>query len=324
VLGARDYRATQTQTIHLEDYAMTSRRKLMVGTIVTLVYVLSAATAGAQQNQEGNLWGVDADVDRDGQVSATDVQHVINRALGVDETDPTVPIQVRQYVVASPRAALTVLRPCAEAADCYCCETVGGAYNFPRQDGRIIVRRGTVVVFRLDRNIEGVWYPRACGWLGTQIVLEMQTITSDGEVEWVVLGRDAAAAERCGPMAGRANVGVRHAFQRPGRYLMRAKVWTFALPTCGPTDDALDAPDTNCPGAVRAYDEIYVLVRVPEGPITPEDIEWQEIPEPIMREYGEPMPHEVFDIDELEAIGDEPVSATPQPVDRAPAPTAAP
>ena len=302
---------------------MSTRKKLMLGAIVMVVCLLFVGTAHAQDGPNLNLWGIDADVDRDGLVSATDVQHVINRALGVDEADPAAPIPVRQYVVASPRAALTLLPPCAEAAEVDCCQSAGAAYNFPRQDGRIVVRQGTVVVFRLGRNIEGVWYPRACGWLGTQLVLEMQTITTAGDTEWILIGKDAAAAERCGPVAGRANVGVRHAFNRPGRYLMRAKVWTFALPTCDLTDDA-NAPDIDCPGAVKAYDEVYVLVRVPEHPITPEDIEWQEIPEPVMRQYGEPLPHQVIDVEDLEAIDAELVSATPQPVDRAPEPVAMP
>lgn len=302
---------------------MSSRKKLMAGAIVMTIYILFVATARAQDAPGLNLWGIDADVDRDGLVSAADVQHVINRALGVDEADPAALIPVRQYVVASPRAALTVLQPCAEAAEVYCCQTAGAAYNFPRQDGRIVVRPGTLVVFRLDRNIEGVWYPGACGWLGTQLVLEIRTVTSAGDLEWVVIGKDAAAAERCGPVAGRANVGVRHAFNRPGRYLMRAKVWTSALPTCDLADDA-NAPDIDCPGAVKAYDEVYVLVRVPEDQVTPEDLEWQEIPEPVMRQYGEPLPHQVIDVEDLEAIDAELVSATPQPVDRAPEPVATP
>ena len=65
---------------------MSSRKKLMAGAIVMIICMLFAATARAQDAPDLNLWGIDADVDRDGLVSATDVQHVINRALGVDET----------------------------------------------------------------------------------------------------------------------------------------------------------------------------------------------------------------------------------------------
>jgi len=105
---------------------------------------------------------------------------------------------------------------------------------------------------------------------------------------WVTIGKDGARDCRKGPSIGRAKIGVPVNFKRPGVFLLRAIVTTFARPgyplPLQPWRDRL--LDTTDPTAVlpqivpiRDRDVIYIRVRVvdrivdidiaePEDPIT--------------------------------------------------------
>jgi len=278
---------------------MTGKWKATAAIVWLLMCVLLAATAGARQIEP---WEIDADVDGDGRVAATDVQHVINRALGVTiEATEAVGLPIWWYVVASPRASLTACSVYSTKYDV----TVGAAHNFPREDGRLLVRQGSKVDFRLDRNIEGVWYEGACGILCTQLVVEMQD--AEGVTEtWAEIGTDGAGAHRCGPQIGRADVTVHHRFNEAGRYLVRATVRTAAIPLDTIVEAATAADPSmlySCAAVER--DEVYVTVHVlaPAVEPLPEEIDWLEIPEPALHRWREMMPHDLYDIDALELPG---------------------
>jgi len=88
---------------------------------------------------------------------------------------------------------------------------------------------------------------------------------------WVTIGRDGAKDCRRGPSIGRAKIGVPVRFRRPGVYLLRAIVHTFARPgyprpiddwrlrLTGSTDPTVALPEIQ-PAEDR--DVIYVRVRV--------------------------------------------------------------
>ncbi len=279
---------------------------------IALLCVACALPASAQGEPAVNLWDLEGDVDQDGMVNATDVQNVINRALGLQTHDPNAGLRpVHRYVVASPRVALSHVPPTVtadgETVVPVPCPVLGSAHNFRRPDGRIMVRLGSNVVFVLDRHIEGVWYPRACGLLSSQLVLEGTPLDAEGTPadEWVLIGHDGARGLRCGPSLGTARIGVAHRFDRAGDFLLRAKVISRAipLPIDGTVEDpaqpgeeldpGTEVPDETTCGAAVAYDEVYVHVRVVDAePSTEEVGQWQDIPEPVTERYGESMPHD--------------------------------
>ena len=80
------------------------------------------------------------------------------------------PIPVMKYTVASPRACL--IGPPIWSTNAYYLPT-GAAENVPRAHGYLRVRVGTRVVFCLSRDLEGVWYRRSYGCIGTSMVLQL-------------------------------------------------------------------------------------------------------------------------------------------------------
>lgn len=285
----------------------THKVKLLAGTLTIALCCMLGVASAAEGFSDANLWGIDADVDRDGLISATDVQHVINRALGLDDDTGNVQRRLRQFVVARPRASLSLLPGCLSTADCP--QSVGATYNFARDDARMAVRPGTVIVFRLGRDIEGVWYENASGFLSAQLVVDMRVWNDTVETPWVEIGKDGASADAVGPLVGRAAIGVRHAFTEPGEYLVRARIWTHAIPgdhpDCVPEDPATkqdEDPDIEVPcGSARSYDEVFILVRVAAVEPSSADVAWQEIPEPVMRQFGDRLQQRLHDCEELDA-----------------------
>lgn len=291
--------------------------------VPALAYAAQGEPGGPNSEGGPNLWGLEGDVDLDGLVNATDVQHVINRALGLPTTDPNGNARpIHRYVVGSPRASLAPHPPVPTevSVEPVPCPVIGAACNFARPDGRIMVRLGTPVVFMLDHNIEGVWYPRACGLLGTQLVVEATREVNPGEItEWVELGHDGAQGQACGPRVGTARVLVAHRFTEAGDVLVRARMLTRAIPMA-PVDDVegegsgdpegladpseiegelepIPLEELPC-GAAVAYDEVYIHVRVVAvEPGQPDVVQWQEVPDPVMRIYGGAIPHELAPVE---------------------------
>ena len=68
-------------------------RKTRLFCIVLAVCALCSAPALAQDDEGLDLWDLEGDVDEDGVVSATDIQHVINRALDLPTSDPNVALR---------------------------------------------------------------------------------------------------------------------------------------------------------------------------------------------------------------------------------------
>lgn len=243
-------------------------------TLLLLALLVPAAHAQGEP-----AYDIVGDVDGDGVVGPTDVQHVINGALGLRDRGPdAVRHLVRQYVVASPRASLAPVPQLQDNEAVDRCDVAGAAYNFPRDDGRILVRTGSVVVFRFDRNAEAVIYPGACGLIRSELMLEMRELdpaaesdTPEAEPEWTPIGRDAIEGRRCGPVFGTGHVAVRHPFERPGTYVVRATISTFAVP--GERDDD---PETALCGAARSVDEVLIGVRVGEPDARPDDLDWED------------------------------------------------
>jgi len=192
------------------------------------------------------------------------------------------------YVVAAPRAALVgppattdALRP-----------VYGAAYNFPRRNGMLTVRLGTVVAFRLGHNIEGVWYPDTFGHLGTSLRVELLVRHgTDAARRWKPLGRDGARAMRAGPSIGTADVRVRHRFDTPGYHVLRAIVRTAAVPVNANTD-AVSAAEPS-PGAADVEDIIYIVVRAVDA-----DVEVTATADDPLVEFAEPLEPEDEAIDE--------------------------
>lgn len=285
-------------------------KRLLASILIACAITLAAS---AQDLEE---WEINADVDNDGVVGPTDIQRVINGALGIRDRGPdAIDLPLRQYVVASPRASLAVA-PQANEGSLDGCETVGAAYNFPRNRGRMLVKQGSVVVFRYDRNTEGVWYNNACGLLRSQLLVEVAHIPMrpvDGEgagetdaspsvtkgelpddpidperpdiqLDWVEAGRDGASGFGCGPAVGTAHIGVRHFFREPGLYAVRSTIKTYAIPA----RDRSALEDSDLCGAARAVDEVFALVYVVSRDVQPADFDWEalELPEQIHRLYG--------------------------------------
>lgn len=238
--------------------------------------------------QDSDPWEINADIDNDGVVGPTDIQHVINDALGLnDRGADAVDLPLRQYVVASPRASLSLL-PGGAANGTEGCDTVGAASNFPRRNGRLLVRNNTGIVFRYDRNVEGVWHDDACGLLRSELIVHIQRLPEptegednttdvtakmvDEESAWRPLGRDGAAGRGCGPAVGTANIGVRHLFDVPGDYLVRSTIRTFAIPE----REIVEAGEAaSFCGAARDVDVVLTHVRVVPRRATDADLNWQ-------------------------------------------------
>ena len=289
---------------------MNRKMKLTIGIAGLLLCALPAMAGNGNGNQSDNaygvnsgsgngaqdgtgLWGPCVDLDYDGMVAITDVQQVINMALGrqLGATEQ-VNQPVRHFFVASPRLALSLAPEAADGSTC--CPLIGAAFNFAREDSQILVRAGKRVAFRLDRNLEGVWYPGACGLLGTRLVVDMRPLAAE-DGEWVELGRSGAAAVRCGPSVGRANIFVPYQFADVGEYLVRARILSIAEPVPDPAEppaafDEIDPEDPAAPcGRAVAFNEVFVVVRVIETDPTEADLEWQNVPEDPMGAAGEPL-----------------------------------
>jgi len=191
--------------------------------------------------------------------------------------------QVVSYVVASPRATLAsippvpVTNPTDESGTVMPeTPTIGAAFNFARADGRTIIRHGAVLRVKLSENIEGVWYDKANGWLGTALLLDVKNPRPDSISSnmWTTVGRDGAAGYRMGPSIGTCeNIGVNFAPPLPGRYLLRARILTYAFPTTwNAADIAPPSPAELQANATVASDEVmltlYVISRSFAGTIT--------------------------------------------------------
>jgi hypothetical protein len=291
--------------------------------IPVLGFMAIVAMVIPTQAQDLSLWDLETDVDGDGMVGPTDIQHVVNSALGLnDQGENAINLPLRKYIVASPRAALA-LHPLLDATDePVRCPAVGAVSNFPRRDSRMLVRQGTVIVFRYDRNVEGVWYDGACGLLRSNLEVEMRELrppqgegmgeggdpasgdptqrvngvevdgAGDEEVIWTPIGHDGAEARTCGPAIGTAQIAVRHHFQEPGDYLVRAHITTAAIPANA--SDVLEDSANFC-GAVRRHDRVLVHVRVVAHDPTNADHSWHEEhrAETVPDRYGNPMRHEL-------------------------------
>lgn len=135
---------------------------------------------------------------------------------------------VRDCVVASPRAALTT--PGKPYDYCWWMAT-GAVDNFPADEMKFRVRKFTTVIFRLSREIEGIWYNNTCGKLGTRLTLQLQVPSPQGtNPVWKTIGADGASDVRRGPSIGTANIKVPFRFIRPGIYRMRAIIDSYAIP----------------------------------------------------------------------------------------------
>jgi len=229
---------------------------------------------------------------------------------------PPPPGPVIKYSVASPRACL--IGPPRWSTNLYYMPA-GDAENFPRKSGSLRVRVGTRVVFCLSRDLENVWYSGSYGCMGNSLVLQYcrackctaadvadcpgnecscEQCRSLGlaaaepepgaapvtDCPWVTIGRDGSKDCRKGPSIGRAKVGVPVTFRRPGYYLLRAIVHTFARPgyplplepwrqrLLGSNDPAIPLPQIP-PAEDR--DVVYIRVRVTDciiGEVEPEEV----------------------------------------------------
>jgi hypothetical protein len=252
-----------------------------------------------QAQGEMSPWDVEnGDLDGDGFVGPTDVQQVVNQALGMaDEGPQAVNRNRRQFIVASPRASLA-LRPGVSPDQAEPCDTIGAVFNFPRRHGRMLVRTSTAVRFRYDKNVEGVWYDGACGLLRTRLVLDYTPIPADGvdisdlsNVEWAPIGEDKAEGRGCGPAIGTASIVVPYTFAHAGDFLVRARMATYAVP-----EHELAADVAFC-GAAAKRNVVYIHVRVIGATPTEEQLRWyeQELAGPIHHEYGDLWQHGVDD-----------------------------
>jgi len=220
--------------------------------------------------------------------------------------------RVMKCVVAGPRAALvfeplpivpvepapedTVLNDGTEPEPEPVGRSIGDAFNFAREDKDVTMRWGQMLDVKLHDRIEGVWYEHAKGWLGTVLVLDIRRPDvdpadelTDNEDGWVTLGRDGASDFRAGPSIGRAEcISVRFYPRRPGNYLLRARIYTYAMPF-GPASDGADPPppsrDEIREHGKIAADTVYIKVSV----VYP-TVDVEELPEP--PEQGEIMPRE--------------------------------
>lgn len=214
------------------------------------------------------------------------------------------------YVVASPRAALcNIPAPPTNdevepgATDDVVVEpmfrTIGAAHNFAKKNGTVLLRFGSVLKVHLSEHAEGVWYEDASGWLGTLLILDVakldtdvdpatvdpEALEADDRLEWRTIGRDGAAAHRVGPSLGHAkHLGVAFRPPRPGMYALRARIYTYALPTCLDDGTEIERPSREeilANGTVAA-DRVFIRLNVIRS-------NW-EVPDPKHDEPIEEMP----------------------------------
>ena len=267
---------------------------------MALVLTLGLALAPATWAQGNNPFELNADVDNDGVVGPTDIQHVINDALGLNDRGPdAVNLALRHYIVASPRASLALI-PGTALDSTEPGTTIGAATNFPRRNGRLLVRKGKGIAFRYDRNVEGVWHRNACGLLRSALTVHIQPIALPvGDVDpsvtpeppvldenaWVLVGRDGAEGRACGPAIGIANVAVRHLFDEAGDFVVRCTIRTFAVPN---SEIVAEGETPNFIGAARDVSYVFTHVRVVERQANEGDLGWQTDDDPasVGNEFG--------------------------------------
>ena len=195
-------------------------------------------------------------------------------ALQMNRIKREMKMRAHDYVVASPRAALA--RPMIPAATVDSVAPTAppitaAAHNFARPHGSVLLPYGHGLNVRLSPEAEGVWYPRSSGWLGTFLIVDaspfvnsMVTSATVPDATWIAVGRDGAADRRIGPSIGTAkNIGVRFNPSRPGEYLLRARVFTYAMPV----EPTVAPPTTE---AVLATNVATVRGATPERP--PSDV----------------------------------------------------
>jgi len=230
------------------------------------------------------------------------------------EPAPIVPVPVVKYVMASPRACL--IGPMYRCTNAWCCAR-GAAENFPRANGAMRVPVGTRVVFCQSREMEGVWYDRSYGCLGTSLVLQWCPACKCDTCEpadddtaaasaWVTIGSDGAKDVRRGPSIGRAKVGVPVRFRKAGIYYLRGIVKTFARPRClrpvqldvGENAAELEA-DEVLPAIPAAVDKdvVYVRVHVVNWPTADAEPLDEAVDDPDVT-YIKPMPKDA-DVDQM-------------------------
>jgi len=247
--------------------------------MLLLMALLIAPVALAQGDDPFEING---DVDNDGMVGPTDIQHVINGALGLNDSGPeAINRDVRHYVVASPRASLAPV-PGTVGEPNAACSVVGAATNFQRRNGRLLVRAGRGIMFRFDRNVEGVWHDNACGLLRSELIVHIRRIDPDATpeeiqaenetAEWRLVGRDGASARRCGPAIGIANIGVRTPFPEAGDFVVRSTIRTFAIPE---SEIVAEGETPEFCGAKRDLDRVFTRVRVVDRDANTDDIDWE-------------------------------------------------
>ncbi len=194
-------------------------------------------------------------------------------------------MRIVDVVVASPRTAMVPV-PFPDTADIQNtpCDAVGAAWNFARKSMAVRMKLGGVLRTRLSDNMEGIWYPRACGKLGTLLVLEMKDTSSGGD-DWIELGRDGIADHRCGPSMGRARVRVLYRPERLGEYHLRASIISYAIPS---RSDAVDVPDLASVRDVVVRDQVHIRLRVTGQPVAeplPYEEPSSEMPEELLADY---------------------------------------
>ena len=261
--------------------------KIRVASMLLLLALCAAPFAMAQDDP----FEIIGDVDNDGIVGPTDIQHVINGALGLNDQGPeAINRELRPYIVASPRASLAPRPGAGEAEDC---GVVGAATNFQRGHGRLLVRAGTGIAFRFDRNVEAVWHENACGQIRTALIVSIRPVEADAEPTgttdqegWEMVGLDDAGARRCGPLVATANIAVRHLFSEPGDYLVRCTIRTHVIPGDGIVEGG---ENVDLCGGVRDVDHVFTRVRVVDRDATEEDVEWQVENDPptVGRRFGD-------------------------------------
>jgi hypothetical protein len=269
----------------------------------SLIALALCALVALPVQAQGSMspWDIEGDVDGDGVVGPTDVQHVVNQALGLSDEGPAaVNRNRRQFIVASPRASLA-LKPGGSADAAAACDTIGAAFNFPRQNCRMLVRTNTAVRFRFDKNTEGVWYEDACGLLSTALTVEYVAIPEEGIADptdetlvWSLIGEDQAGNEGCGPAIGTAAIAVPYIVTQVGEYLVRATVVTRAVPQSELADGA-EACGTDTDTSL-----VYIHVRVIDGVPTAEQLQWYSdgLAGPIQNEFGQLWRHGMDDSEE--------------------------